>query len=647
MNRTAMRIHGGFVLVTLVTVMLQQVFTSLLFERHQDHWVEDLLVGMPALVIGLLLASWRLSVLLKPVQKFLQNSELDHLSRLNLRQHLSRTFRFLLIVNGLLFLIVPVAVQFLRLGAGMPLPALLDLTLIMALGLAFGFMASLQELSFIESLTLPLRRHLGLTDVEGTTRDLSLRERLFLVNIGSVLLAGLLAGMAALGFYREVVAYYTSLAADAITAASAVSNEAVDDNEVKVVLQLGALFLAVLTWTVFLTFTALGNVSRQLKTLENRVQEMAEGSADLDQRAEVLFFDEVGSLTGRINAVMARLQQVVGAIQTTALQVLESTATVGQVSRDAESQLEAVASARKQAEEALSGQGDALSATLSVAQDLEQSSVTVKSVAEEQGVAVTRGAAAMEQLASSVASVRDLTNHADHLAGSLRQTSEEGGHSVEAVRKAMEAIQEAARAVGGTVASIKKTASQTNLLAMNAAIEAAHDGSSGLGFAVVASEVRTLAEDSRRGATTIADLMRDMGTKIAEGDRLAREAGAAFSRIFGLIVQTSEVMSTVARAMDEQKAGTETLLSTTRTLREVSGQIGSVTEKQATHAENLNRSVHILLETGAALAMAQEVQGRSMLELTELVKTVAREAAHNSEAAGSLSQTVSGFRAKG
>jgi methyl-accepting chemotaxis protein len=249
----------------------------------------------------------------------------------------------------------------------------------------------------------------------------------------------------------------------------------------------------------------------------------------------------------------------------------------------------------------------------------------------------------MEQLAASVTSVREMTDRAAGLSASLRTTSDSGGRSVGAVRQAMEAIQAAAGAVAGTVATIKKTAAQTNLLAMNAAIEAAHAGDSGLGFAVVASEVRVLAENSSRGAKTIADLMRDMDAKIAEGDRLAREAGEAFSRIYGLIVETSQVMDTVAAAMDEQQTGTDTLLATTRTLREASLQIGTVTEKQAQHAENLNRSVQILVETGASLAMAQEVQGRAMAELTELVHSVAREADRNNRAASDLGQTVAGF----
>lgn len=631
----------AFGFVTAGTLVLQQLFLSWMFERNHGHLVADLLTSAPFDLVALALALLAIHRALRPVWRYTKTAKFEDAD--SARAALARLPLVLFVTNFVLFFPIPLAEIAVETLGGEPWPQLLDLVMILLLNLAVGFLAALQSLSWIETITLKVRRSFGFTELPVGRREMSLKTRLFLVNLGSVLLAGLLASMAALGFYREVVEYYTSITSDAVSAASAVSSDAVRASELGVVLQLMGLFVVILAWTVTLTTMALGNMIRQLQELVGRVGEMADGSADLGRRAEVLFFDEVGLLTGRINAVMARMQVVVEAIQQTAGVVTASSDRVDQVVRDAKSRLTAVVQARSQAEESLGGQGEALGTTLDVAQSLEDSSQTVKELASDQGRAANQGAEAMETLATAVADVESRTARAEVLSTNLKQTTAEGEQSVEAVRKAMVAISEAASAVAGTVTTIKKIASQTNLLAMNAAIEAAHAGSAGLGFAVVANEVRTLASNSSDGAKQIGDLMKTMVAKIGEGDTLARVAGEAFGKIRDLALETSTVMETVAESMAAQRSESQTMLDMTRTLREASLRIGEQTDRQADLAESLNRSVQVLVESGASMAMAQEIQGRSMTDLAQIVEVVVEQVSANSRATSTLELTVSGF----
>ncbi|HTH14315.1 MAG TPA: hypothetical protein VMB23_07955, partial [Spirochaetia bacterium] len=280
-----------FLGISLGAVVLLRTFVSLLFERTTDRYLGDLTldlsVGFVAAVVALVALGRRLA----PVEAFLRKEDdADPKTRESLLLRLATLPAFLFRANVFLFLAVAVVGLTFETLSGQPLPGVLDLGLIVAVHLAVGFMAALQALGAFETLGIPVRRRLALTAVSGSVRELSLSRRLFLVNLGAVLLAGLLAGMAALGFYREVVAYYTKIGADAVAAASEVSHQAVSDNEMKVMVQFGLQFLAILAWTVTLTTMALRTVVRQLKDLEGRVGEMADGAADLGRRAEVLFF---------------------------------------------------------------------------------------------------------------------------------------------------------------------------------------------------------------------------------------------------------------------------------------------------------------------------------------------------------------------
>ena len=132
---------------------------------------------------------------------------------------------------------------------------------------------------------------------------------------------------------------------------------------------------------------------------------------------------------------------------------------------------------------------------------------------------------------------------------------------------------------------IQKIASQTNLLSMNASIEAAHAGQFGAGFAVVADEVRSLANTSSKNAKTIKDYMNEMSSKIENGVQAIQKAGLAFNEIDRDVEETVSIVNQIRQATELQKAGAGDTLASAQTVVNAINQIEEVAKQQRQHAD--------------------------------------------------------------
>ncbi len=193
----------------------------------------------------------------------------------------------------------------------------------------------------------------------------------------------------------------------------------------------------------------------------------------------------------------------------------------------------------------------------SASQQMEASAQTMQAAAEETNVQSTAVAAASEQASTNVQTVAAATEElSSSIAEISRQVSESSQAVGEAVTEATKAkdlvrsLDEAAGKIGQVVALITDIAEQTNLLALNATIEAARAGEAGKGFAVVASEVKNLA-------TQTAKATEEIGGQIDGIQSATKSSVDAIERIFGSIEKVNGISTTIASAVEEQSAATK------------------------------------------------------------------------------------------
>jgi methyl-accepting chemotaxis protein len=144
---------------------------------------------------------------------------------------------------------------------------------------------------------------------------------------------------------------------------------------------------------------------------------------------------------------------------------------------------------------------------------------------------------------------------------------------------------------------IATIAAQTNLLAMNAAIEAAHAGEAGQGFSVVADEIRRLAETSSKQSGTIKSELAQVQKAIEEVVTSSQESEAAFSRVSEQIGSTDALVREVQMAMEEQREGSKQILDALRSMNDITSQVKLGSQEMSTGNNTVLEEISRLQET--------------------------------------------------
>ena len=413
-------------------------------------------------------------------------------------------------------------------------------------------------------------------------------------------------------------------------------------NELRLeMLIIGAVILLTTLVTVYLVARAM---VKPINVVVSALKDIAQGEGDLTVRLPVHGNDEVTDLSEYFNETIEKIGASIQAVGTSSDEMEE-------IGNELASNMTETASAVNEISANIDGvkqqamtQAASVTETAATIEEIVRTIKQLNNSIETQAASVAQSSSSVEEMVANIASIGQTLGKTDDVIRSLTTATGDGKATLVTSNTVTQKIAEESGSLMEASSVIQHIASQTNLLAMNAAIEAAHAGEAGKGFAVVADEIRKLAEESSTQGKTITTTLKTLSGEIETLSASSKTVEEKFNAIFTLAEQVKEMSALLTESMKEQENGSNEVLTAIKNINMVTVEVQAGSEEMLKGGEGVTEEMRKLDDLTRIITESMNEMAAGAVQINNAVQEVNEITQKNKRSIEALASEVSKFK---
>ncbi|MDR3174659.1 MAG: methyl-accepting chemotaxis protein [Treponema sp.] len=393
-------------------------------------------------------------------------------------------------------------------------------------------------------------------------------------------------------------------------------------NRVVVPLMFGGIAALLVVFFLLLRFIVLSPLKSTASVTASVSKNLSSREADFTYQIPVKHRDEIGIITGSINGFISSLRSLMIQLKDAQASLREIGKNLGDRSEESVKANTRIMDAAMAIKGQTEGQTRSLERTNEVLRNAAGALEGLNILIADQNKAVAASSTSVEEMAKTIGAVQRAVQEMKNQFHSLVTVADSGKGQLEAVDKQIQAILSQSESLVGANRVIAQIAGRTNLLAMNAAIEAAHAGEAGRGFAVVAEEIRGLAENAQGQSQTIKQELSGIAKAVEDTVHISAKSQDAFRLVSEQISATESFIQRIDTAMEAQLGASGDIQKALELIKAASSRVETTSADMTGHMEDVKKEMDEL--TGIVKAIQQGIigMGDSAREVNQAAEAV-------------------------